>query len=439
MRKTSLIILLLLVGSASSLFASSIRGKMRLPAGSTMLLYDFRMHVSDTVATATTGSDSIFLFRMPAPAYHGFYRLTWEGGYVDVLYDGEAISFEQKSNDTYNILRGSSWLHYRSYKEELRKIRENQGRLQALLNEYEGEARLLQQIKKQQKRLRKAEAAQLRKINKVQNLGTRQLRFELPFLGQSGAALDSFYTRERYLELLDLSDTLQLHYNLIPQFLVAYYRLFAPEEGEDAEVLGISYLNRVFDKLEENPIYFAPVADFLRIGFEQMGLPKALHLIQQRVATQNACTDPQLSERLRNTLLAYNRIAAGATAPTLEQLVQADGKMLEKRLPSSDLLVFWSADCPHCLRDLPTLHLWLKNNRPQIAVTAIALDSWEVGWKAEKQNLEHWEHLRDPKGWNGPSSIAYRVHATPFFVRIDKNGKIIDTYRSVADLRKALD
>lgn len=412
---------------------------MLLPAGSKLLLYDFRMHVSDTVAQATTGPDSIFLLSMPTPAYHGFYRLAWEGGYVDVLYDGEAISFEQKSNEDFNILRGNSWQSYRSYKEALRKLRENQNRLQSLLDGYEGEDRLVPQLRKHQKRLKKAENSQLRKLHKVQNLGTRQLKFELPFLGRSAATLDSLYTRERYLELLDLSDTLQLHYNLIPQFLVAYYRLFTPEDGEDAEVLGISYLNRVFDKLEENPVYFAPVADFLRIGFEQMGQPKALHLIQQRVATQNACSDPLLAQRLQTAIGQFEKMAPGATAPVLKQLVTASGDSLTEQAMGEGMLVFWSADCPHCLRDLPQLHLWMKNNRPQIAVTAIALDSWEVGWKAERQQLDSWRHLRDPKGWNGPTSLDYQVHATPYFVRIDKNGKIIKSYRSVADLRKDLE
>jgi thiol-disulfide isomerase/thioredoxin len=221
--------------------------------------------------------------------------------------------------------------------------------------------------------------------------------------------------------------------------LVAYYRLFTPEEGEDAEVLGISYLNRVFDKLEENPAYFAPVADFLRIGFEQMGQPKALHLIQQRVATQNACSDPLLAQRLQTAIGQYEKTAPGALAPALKNLLRVTGDTLAEQVVGAGMLVFWSADCPHCLRDLPDLHLWMKNNRPQIAVTAIALDSWEVGWRAERMQFDSWTHLRDPLGWDGPTSLAYQVHATPYFVRIDAQGKIIDTYRSVAALRKALE
>lgn len=429
--------LALVLGTLHSSTATSIRGKLLLPAGSPIFLYDYRLHVSDTVGQVASGADSLFLMPLPSNAYYGFYRLAWEGGYVDVLYDGQAISFEQIGAERYDILRGDSWRAYRDTKDHLRRLRENNSRLTQLIASYEGESRAIKVAEKQVKKLQKAEAKLVKNIRAKSTFAHRHLRFELPFLANNPEEMAAAYTRENYLNLLDLSDTVQLHYNLVPQMLVAYYRLFEPAENEDAEVLGISYLNRVFEKLEAHPMYYNGVADFLRIGFQQMNQPRALQLINQKVATQRACTDPRLQERLQRSPSEYS-LAAGAKAPAWEQLVNREGTAIEKQDAQPGLLVFWSSECPHCLIDLPPLHLWLKNNRPNLQVTAIALDAWEVGWKAESLQLEAWQHLRDPRGWDGPTSESYLVYATPFFVRIDAQGKITGTYKSVEALRIAL-
>jgi len=436
--RPTIIAICLFLGTHFLATASSIRGKLLAPAATEIYLYNYKMHVSDTVGQVQLGADSLFLMPMPANAYHGFYRLAWKGGFVDVLYDGEALSFRQMRETDFDILRGNSWRTYRDTKERLRRLRDNQSRLEQLLVGYEGESRALKVASKQIKKLQKAESKLVKDIRNDNNFAYRHLRFELPFLATSTADMAASYTRESYLDLLDLSDTVQLHYNMVPQMLVAYYRLFEPAENEDAEILAISFINRVFDKLEAHPLYFNGVADFLRIGFKQMNLPRALHLIAQKVATQTACVDPRLQERLQSMLSSYKLIAPGAAAPPLQQLVKVDGSTIESQAAGSDLLVFWSADCPHCLVDLPPLHLWLKNNRAQLSVTAIALDAWEVGWKAEHLQFDGWQHLRDPKGWDGPTSENYLVSATPFFVLIDKDGKIKNTFRNVEALRKAL-
>lgn len=434
-----LLTIALLLSSSALTYATSIRGKVLAPAGTTLYLYDYRLHVSDTVGKVKSGIDSLFLMPLPKNAYHGFYRLVWEGGFVDVLYAGEAISFEQTHANEFNILRGSHWRTYRQTKERLRRLRDNQSRLTQLIEAYEGESRALTIASKQIKKLAKTEVRLVNSIRTNNNFAYRHLRFELPFLAANQTNMAATYTREQYLDLLDLSDTVQLHFNLVPQMLVAYYRLFEPSENEDAEVLAISFINRVFDKLELHTLYFYGVADFLKIGFQQMNQPRALQLIAQKIATQNACANPQQHERLLPMLQQYERIAPGAAAPALTDLVKADGSTVNTQAVAPGILVFWRADCPHCLRDLPPLHLWLKNNHPQLIVTAVALDAWELGWKSEQLQLAGWQHLRDPKGWDGAASENYLLRATPFFVRIDSHGKIMDTYRSEAALRKSLE
>lgn len=439
MRKR-LICLLLVLGMGSTLqsAATSIRGKVDVADGSPVVLYDYRLHLSDTVAQAAVGADGVFILSMPSKSYHGFYRLVWAGGGTDILYAGEPISFSLSGGDI-DVIRGDEWRLYRETKIAIVENRSNQGQLNALLAGYEGESRVLKAARKQLKQLVKAE----RKLEKSirgggnESLAHRHLRFEWPFIGMNPDLLGANYSRERYLELIDLSDTVQLHYNLLPQHIVEYFRMFEPREQEDQEIQTLSFVNRVFEKLEENPAYYEAVADFLRIGFEQMNQPKALNLIIQKLATQQACSDPRLAERLNASAAKFAAIAPGAKAAAIPGLVTVDESPAAWQ-PEAGLLIFWSSECPHCLQQLPDLHLWIKNNHPSLKVTAIGLDSWATGWVAESRQLEHWNHLRDPKGWDGAAADTYLVHATPFFVRIDAQGKIIDTYRSVEAVRAAI-
>lgn len=418
--------------------ATSIRGKVRATPGSAVVLYDYRLHVSDTVAQSTVGTDSIFMLSMPANSYQGFYRLVWENGGTDLLYAGEPISFSVPQ-DEIEVIRGDAWRSYRNLKLAIAENRHNQGQLNALLTGYQGESRALKVAAKQLKKLRKAEQ-QLEKTIRgggQADFVHRHLRFEWPFIGMNPDLLGEVYSRERYLALIDLSDTVQLHYNLLAQHIVEYYRMFEPGEREDQEILTLGFVNRVFEKLEENTAYVKAVGEFLRLGFEQMNQPKALNLINQKLATHLACTDPQLTVRLHADPAAYAAIATGAKAPVIPGLVRADESAVDW-VPSAGLLVFWSSECPDCLQQLPDLHLWLKNNHPDIKVTAIGLDTWATGWLAESRLLEHWTHYRDPKGWQGVAAARYLVQKAPFFVRIDAQGKIIASYRSLADLRSAI-
>ncbi|MFN3529317.1 MAG: TlpA family protein disulfide reductase [Bacteroidia bacterium] len=417
--------------------ASQIRGKLQAPAGSPVYLFNYRMHVSDTLAHTKTDEDSLFL--LPISGYHGFYRLAWQGGYADVLWDGHGISFIQTGPQTFDILRGDNWRNYRDSRNQLYVLRNNQNHINQLLRNFEGQGKLLKQAERQLKKLQKQEHKLIKEIRKAtpDNLAHRFLTFEIPFVGRSPEALPEFMNRERYLELLDLSDTLQLYYNLLPQHIVSYFGLFEAQPNEDHEILAISFLNRVFDKLDENPIYFAPVADFLRIGFEQMDSPKGLHLIAQRVATQNACADPNLRAKINQSLYNYEKIKPGKKAKNIPGLVNMAGDTSEWEA-ATGLLVFWSSECPHCLQQLPDLHLWLKNNYPALQVTAISLDNYLPGWKAEIQLLDHWKHYRDPRSWDGAAVDLYLAKATPFFLLIDKEGKIVDSYRSIQAIRTAV-
>jgi hypothetical protein len=419
--------------------ANGIRGKILATPGTPVKLMSYRLHISDSLASSFTNDDSIFKIPVPEPAYHGFYRLVWGNQMLDILYDGESISFEQSADGEIHIIRGENWRNYRNQRNELIRLRENRRLLEQINDRYQGESKIRKLASKESKKLAKQERKLLRIVNQQPgSLANRYLRYEAPFVGKSETELDSFFTRERYLALVDLSDTVQMHYNLLPQQIITYYRLFEPMTGEDPEIQIISFVNRVFDKLEENPAYLNPVADFVRIGLEQMNQPKALHLFGQRLAMQNACNNPVFNHPANVQAKKKKAIQPGDQAVKIKGLLSAKGDTVDVQ-PAAGLIIFWSAECPTSLQQLPDLHLWLKNNRSNMEVTAISLDTHENGWKSEIQHLEHFKHFRQPGGWVGSVADAYFIPATPYYVLIDSSVKIINSYRAVTALREALE
>jgi hypothetical protein len=102
-------------------------------------------------------------------------------------------------------------------------------------------------------------------------------------------------------------------------------------------------------------------------------------------------------------------------------------------------MVFWSAECMPCLQEITDLHLWLKNNRPEIEVLAIALDATETGWLAEKQAFDSWTHVRLSTAWNNEWIVKMGINRVPYYGIIDATGKITALYEQTASLRNALE
>jgi thioredoxin-related protein len=94
------------------------------------------------------------------------------------------------------------------------------------------------------------------------------------------------------------------------------------------------------------------------------------------------------------------------------------------------LLVFWSADCSHCVETTQSILQWSQNTEisTMVDIVAVSLDetSTEIEkWNQKRKELTNWLHLRASEGIRSEAAAAYYILATPVMVLLDAQTKTI--------------
>ena len=84
------------------------------------------------------------------------------------------------------------------------------------------------------------------------------------------------------------------------------------------------------------------------------------------------------------------------------------------------VLVFWSTDCSHCLREIPELHKSLQQ-KSNIKVIAFAMERNDTGWKKMKGTLSNWHHVLGLNKWENKIARTYNILSTPTYFILDNN------------------
>jgi len=98
------------------------------------------------------------------------------------------------------------------------------------------------------------------------------------------------------------------------------------------------------------------------------------------------------------------------------------------------LLIFWSTTCSHCLREIPKIHEFLKENK-KVKVIAFSLEKEKYGWENYKQNLNGWHNVLGLNKWQNKTARTYNIVSTPTYFVLDANKKIISKPEHLKDVK----
>jgi len=101
------------------------------------------------------------------------------------------------------------------------------------------------------------------------------------------------------------------------------------------------------------------------------------------------------------------------------------------------VLVFWSTGCDHCLREVPQLYTFTKDIE-NLKIIAFAMENDNLEWGKMKQNFTGWHHVLGLKKWENPIARMYQIYATPTYIVLDKNKKIIAKPETLEELQKII-
>lgn len=101
------------------------------------------------------------------------------------------------------------------------------------------------------------------------------------------------------------------------------------------------------------------------------------------------------------------------------------------------VLVFWSTGCGHCLVEVPKLYAFTKGIKNS-KVIAFAMENNDSEWNKMRQNFTGWHHVLGLKKWENPIARTYQIYATPTYIVLDKNKKIIAKPDTLDELQKII-
>lgn len=182
----------------------------------------------------------------------------------------------------------------------------------------------------------------------------------------------------------------------------------------------------LIDNLKNKNNLLNNVSEELFILFEKRSLFKAAAYLSEKLLNTkyNVVLDGGLKKRLQK----YGALMVGNTAPDIQ--LTATQKMSD--LNQIVLLVFGSSQCSYCtkdLLDLEELHSDLKSNK--VTVVYISMDTDKTEFES-LYNHKPWKTFCDFKGWDTQAAKDYYVNATPTYVLIDQNLKILLHPKSVS-------
>ena len=146
---------------------------------------------------------------------------------------------------------------------------------------------------------------------------------------------------------------------------------------------------------------------------------------------------------LVTSLKAFMRIAVGEKAPDFE--IENPSISSKKTLYDLDgattfLLIFWSSDCSHCLKELPEVHAYISNHpEKNIEVVAIGIETDSKQWAETIKPWSGFMHSIAEGKWEHAITKTYDIKATPTYFVLDASKVITAKPYLLKDLKMVLD
>ena len=250
-------------------------------------------------------------------------------------------------------------------------------------------------------------------------------------------------TQERYKEIsrvakhelvfkkIDFASDDLWQSGLLKELLSSYYQ--ALELYQDNKLIAKKCIeaNDVWLKtLKNHPTKQQEIAEFCFTILEKKGLTKASEYIALAMLNKDNC---QLSDKQTDLFEQYRKLAIGKTAPNIVfESKETSNKQDLKNLPNPyKLVVFGASWCPNCQTDYPSLigkYKKLKESH-NLEIVYISIDTDKIAFDAYYKEAS-FILFCDGKGWETQAAKDYHVFATPTYILLDKDLKIIAKLQS---------
>ncbi|CAL2077813.1 TlpA family protein disulfide reductase [Tenacibaculum sp. 190524A05c] len=388
-----------------------------------------------------------FELKLPADAQTGVYRVTYRNqgaGFIDVYFNNENIEFvfnPQYPEESVLFTRSRENKVYREYLEQL-NIR--QVAMDSLQSVY---------LKDDNKKTKKAYKKAFKEQEEIQDAyeGKSEGMLVNTFIKANKSTNSSSifddtqeyleYVVESFFENVDFSDQ-KLYRSPFIIEKVTNYIFYLNIEGNQEEQQKVykQSITNVMKQVKDNQIQ-KEILEYLITRFTNARNSEIVDFLFAEYYDE--MDDEFKDEKFKNDKLAELLASQGRVAPDFSW------KEGEKELSLSGLndgenylLIFWSTQCGHCVKEVPEVYEYMNSTHPNTSVIAFAIED-------DEKDFTDWATNKLPKWHNAIGTHPefklknetvqkYRIEQTPTYFLLDKDKKIIAVPNTVPDIKDYL-
>ncbi len=385
-----------------------------------------------------------FEFELPSYAKPGTYRINYriEGeGNLDFIYNKENVSLVFNPDYPEDSVIFTESIENNLYKEYLEKISVAQQKLDSIqietlqkpvLFSQENYKTALDNVNSVQQHYQ--QITKDKYINSFINASARKNNPEL----LTSAKQYMSNMKNMFFDNIDFSDKALVNSSfLINKTLEFIFYINYSDDKNTQQNLYKESIEKVLSNIKDIN-YKKDIIEFLILQFEASKNLEIIDYLFENYYNKLPITvqDANFKEEKLSLLAAE----VGRIAPDFSW--KENGKTLKlSTLNDAEtyVMVFWSTSCPHCLREIPKLHTYMKDKK-DIKVIGFALEKDAFAWESYiKTNLSGWHNVLGLNKWKNKTARTYQVFSTPSYFILDKNKKIIAKPHEIKDVKEFLE
>ena len=261
-------------------------------------------------------------------------------------------------------------------------------------------------------------------------------RFQyVPEISLTGSETDRIKSLiKHYFDGMDFGDPLLIKTAEINKWMDNYVNLYGQLSTTTAlrdSLFPLAGKTAIEKARKGNPHVYGWMVDYFYRGYEANAIDAGMKILQPYLDDPNCLTTKR--QEIERRLKGMETLVAGVKAPDIS-LNDSEGKLFELNSLQTDcqyvLLMFWSADCSHCMETVTKIYPWQQQAdiQQKIKVIAISLDETDTevkAWEQKIRELTGWKHMRAEAGVRSKVAADYFVLATPVMVLLNARTKEI--------------
>jgi thiol-disulfide isomerase/thioredoxin len=419
------------------------------PGGKVILASYYGEYIRPIDSLVVEKGGKITFNLMPA-AYSGYYRIILSKDHnIDLIFNHENIEYIANFNNLLDSLKIISSVENHIYYDFLSFMRDNQLKIDLLstvVEFYPKEDIFYNELCSQFLKNQRKRSAFIDSISQKYptSYATRVIKTQnRPFIECNLTEKDKIeYLKSHFWDNIDLTDTLLLRSNVIPNLCIEYLSLFGNSQfnQDQLEDAFIQAVDRIMSASMKNETAYNFILEYLLKGFEKYHFEKVINHMSTKYLPEEKCENESLNSELLRRLENYQKLAIGKPAPAISLKDINDKSIdLSKINTSYVLILFWASWCPHCSTLLPKIKELYDKKTYDLEIIAISVDKDEKAYKSALDNGHYsWINGSELKGWDGKTAVDYNVYATPTMFLLDRNKVIISKPITYQELMSVL-